>query len=67
MDCYKCKYYYVTWNKNFPHGCKAMNFKSRKIPSIVVRDSSLGIDCILFEAKRKIVNKIDEAAIWKQK
>ena len=32
-NCHRCKYYYVTWEKLFPHGCEALNFKSRTIPS----------------------------------
>ncbi len=35
--CQKCLYYYVTWEKERPHGCKAYGFKSQLIPSIVVK------------------------------
>lgn len=52
VDCLKCKYYFVTWQKNLPHGCKAMKFKSMQIPSALVRKTS-GQECMLF--KRKIV------------
>jgi len=48
--CQRCKYYYVTWEKNKPHGCKAYGFKSQTLPSIVVKRSS-GIDCNLFQHK----------------
>jgi hypothetical protein len=49
--CQKCKFYYVTWEKNKPHGCKAYNFKSQALPSIVVKQSS-GVTCNFYENKR---------------
>ncbi len=50
IDCHKCEYYYVTWDKHFPHGCKAMKFKSKQLPSVVVLTSSQ-TDCLLFQEK----------------
>ena len=50
IDCHKCRHYYVTWNDRFPHGCRAMGFKSRRMPSLDVRASS-GRECLLFKAK----------------
>lgn len=50
IDCHKCEYYYVTWDKKFPHGCKAMEFKSMQLPSIVVFASSKR-ECLLFKKK----------------
>jgi len=49
--CQRCKYYYVTWEKSKPHGCRAYGFKSDKIPSVVVKQSS-GTDCNFYEDKR---------------
>ena len=51
IDCYKCEYYYVTWEKNFPHGCRAMGFKGKELPNITVRKSTGGKDCISFKMK----------------
>ncbi len=51
IDCGKCRHFYVTWDGHFPKGCKALNFKSRELPSGVVRGSS-GLDCLKFEAKK---------------
>jgi hypothetical protein len=48
--CQKCIYYYVTWQSNQPHGCKAYGFKSKQIPSVVVKQSS-GISCSFFNTK----------------
>lgn len=43
--CRGCRHYYVTHDPNFPHGCKALDFKSRQAP---VRDviASSGQDCL---------------------
>ncbi len=48
--CQKCIYYFVTWQQDKPHGCKAYNFKSQIIPSIVVKNSS-GFACIFYQLK----------------
>lgn len=50
INCRRCKHYFVTWQANKPHGCKAYGFKSENIPSLVVFQSS-GIPCSLFEIK----------------
>jgi hypothetical protein len=43
-------YYFVTWDEKFPRGCRAMNFKSKHMPSTDVFRSS-GMDCMGFKAK----------------
>ena len=48
--CQKCKFYYVTWEKTKPHGCKAYGFKSQMLPSMVVKQSS-GTMCSLYQSK----------------
>lgn len=48
--CQRCVNYYVTWEPNNPHGCKAYGFKSKQIPSVVVKQSS-GIDCSFYKQK----------------
>jgi len=52
IDCHKCAHYYITWEKEFPHGCKAMGFKSIQLPSILVRVNS-NRECLLFKKKAK--------------
>ena len=27
-NCFRCKFFYVTWDNRFPRGCRAMGFKS---------------------------------------
>lgn len=51
--CQKCKYYFVTWEPNKPHGCNAYGFKSKIIPSNVVKNSS-SQDCNFYTLKNPI-------------
>ena len=53
IDCHKCEHYYVTWNKAFPHGCRALDFISRQLPNIVVRSSTPDMYCLSFRKKGK--------------
>ncbi|MCP3923102.1 MAG: uracil-DNA glycosylase [Desulfobacterales bacterium] len=50
--CQRCKYYFVTWNKSTPHGCRGMGFKSALIPSLVVFKNS-GESCQMYTEKEK--------------
>nr|WP_134704285.1 uracil-DNA glycosylase [Ammoniphilus sp. YIM 78166] len=50
INCMKCKYYFVTWDKNNPRGCKYFQFKSTQLPSLVVFQSS-GQSCLKFDPK----------------
>ncbi len=48
--CAKCRFYYITWEKSHPYGCKKWGFKSPIIPSASVFKAS-GNDCQVFEPK----------------
>ena len=50
--CRKCRFYYITWDTRQPHGCRAMGFKSRRPPSLVVHRSS-GQECLHFIPKEE--------------
>jgi hypothetical protein len=52
IDCHKCIYYYVTWDSSFPHGCRGMEFKSRRYPNNEVRRIMMGKDCLFFTKKK---------------
>jgi hypothetical protein len=52
LNCFNCAHFYITWDKEFPRGCKALSFKSRQMPSAVVFSSS-GMECQKFEPKVK--------------
>lgn len=50
INCYKCKYYYITWDVSFPKGCKFYGFKSLNLPYILVKQST-GLSCDKFTPK----------------
>jgi hypothetical protein len=49
--CYECRFYLITWDPQFPHGCRAHTFKCKKLPSWEVIDAS-GLECMLFACKK---------------
>ncbi len=50
VDCFHCRYFYITWDRNFPRGCRAMGFKSKEMPHLEVLQAS-GMECLKFEKK----------------
>ena len=50
VDCFQCKYFFTTWDEQFPRGCLALGFKSREMPYRMVHQAS-GMDCLKFEKK----------------
>lgn len=48
--CFLCEFFYVTWDKRFPYGCKAMGFKGSRLPCVEVRQAS-GAECLSFREK----------------
>ncbi|MEO5358715.1 MAG: uracil-DNA glycosylase [Nitrospirae bacterium YQR-1] len=50
IDCFKCRNFYITWDRKFPYGCRGLHFKSKAIPSREVKAAS-GTDCLMFERK----------------
>lgn len=52
INCYSCTHFYITYEKIFPYGCRAMGFKSRLMPSREVFASS-GMECQMFESKQR--------------
>ncbi|MDQ0856989.1 uracil-DNA glycosylase [Bacillus sp. V2I10] len=51
INCLKCTYYYVTWDRDFPNGCRAYGLKSAARPSLTVMKSS-GEACMKYTSKR---------------
>jgi hypothetical protein len=60
LNCFKCKHFTVTWDPSFPRACNFYNFKSARIPSIVVYEAT-GTVCGEFEKKRDIDERPPEA------
>ena len=50
IDCFKCRFFQVTWEPNFPYACQAFGFKTKNLPSIEVFRSS-GQRCLNFAEK----------------
>jgi len=50
VDCFKCKYMFITWDESSPRGCSAFGFKSKKLPSVVVQEAS-GESCYKYTPK----------------
>lgn len=50
VDCKKCIYFKITWEKERPYGCGAFGFKSKNIPSKEVY-AAVGKDCLKFTPK----------------
>lgn len=47
VNCFDCVHFYITWDKSFPRGCRALSFKGREMPSVTVLSSS-GMECQRF-------------------
>ncbi|MDR3056505.1 MAG: hypothetical protein LBU53_14120 [Zoogloeaceae bacterium] len=50
-NCRECQHYYITHDVRFPYGCRAMDFKSRRLPAQDVLTAS-GAHCLRFRLKR---------------
>jgi len=46
-NCFDCAHFYITWDRNFPRGCRALSFKGKEMPCVTVLSSS-GIQCQRF-------------------
>tara|TARA_X000000950_G_C13331736_1_gene424900 strand:- start:210 stop:425 length:216 start_codon:yes stop_codon:yes gene_type:complete len=59
--CKNCRHFYVTYTQNYPWGCKAFGFKSKKYPYLEVYSNS-GMKCALFKS-----NLLDRQNLGKNK
>ncbi|KOY83987.1 uracil-DNA glycosylase [Lysinibacillus sp. FSL H8-0500] len=50
VNCFKCQFFKVTWDPQNPRSCTAYGFKTKQMPSVVVKQSS-GMDCLKFVPK----------------
>jgi hypothetical protein len=50
--CHSCVYYYITWDTDFPYGCHAMGFKTRRNPGLQVRQAMNGQPCLMYSPKK---------------
>lgn len=50
VSCMKCSHHFITFDPSFPYGCRAMNFKSRRLPQYEVLGASQQV-CQYFHEK----------------
>ena len=50
IACFECQFFYITWDKNAPRGCRAYGFKCSEIPSSAVMRVT-GMSCQLGKKK----------------
>lgn len=49
--CRSCFNFFITHDQAKPYGCRALAFKSKRYPAIVVFETS-GLECQLFKPKK---------------
>lgn len=49
-NCNECAHFFITHDPGFRYGCRAMDFKSRRLPMLDVLEAS-GQPCRLFRRK----------------
>ena len=52
VNCWDCRHFEISWDRNFRYQCRKLGFKSSVLPSIEVKSSD-GRDCLGFEPKIK--------------
>lgn len=52
VRCIACVHYFVTHDPSFPHGCRALEFRSWRSPMLDVLEAS-GQPCLYFQEKRR--------------
>ncbi|MFY7789436.1 MAG: hypothetical protein ACOVQB_00820 [Polynucleobacter sp.] len=50
MNCKECKFFYITWDKKFPYGCKVYEIKSKLSPDSQVL-ANTGSACLGYQPK----------------
>jgi hypothetical protein len=48
--CNDCAHFYITYEANFRYGCRALDFKSQRLPMLDVLEAS-GQPCQFFQNK----------------
>lgn len=52
INCFFCRHFYITYDRRFPYGCRAVGFKSRLMPYREMYANS-GIECQLFQHREE--------------
>lgn len=48
--CLNCMHYFITYEPHFPYGCRALSFKSKRLPCNEVFEAS-NSNCLMFIRK----------------
>ncbi|MDD5248505.1 MAG: hypothetical protein PHY45_05955 [Rhodocyclaceae bacterium] len=48
--CAKCAHYFITHDPRFPYGCRAMGFKSRRLPQEEISQAT-GARCLAYQRR----------------
>ena len=51
-NCWKCRFFRISWDPRFPYECEAMKFKSQALPCVQVVSID-GRQCQWFQRKAK--------------
>ena len=49
-NCWNCRHFFITFEKNHRYGCRAMGFKAKELPSLEVLQTD-GSPCLSFSHK----------------
>ena len=60
VNCFKCRYFQITWDTKFPRSCKLYEFKSAKMPSVAILETT-GEHCVGFELKNSFETQSDHS------
>jgi len=52
LGCNNCLHFYITHDANFKYGCRALDFKSKRLPILVVKEASEQ-QCHFFQKKER--------------
>lgn len=52
INCFFCEHFFITHEAKYPYGCRAMGFKSVRMPAVDVFNNSR-MDCSLFSKKER--------------
>ena len=50
INCFRCKYFYITWNIEYPKGCRKFCFESDSLPTIFLKKCNIPV-CPFFKDK----------------
>jgi len=60
VSCFNCLSFYITYELRFPYGCRAIGFKSARMPSQEVSASS-GMVCQFYKAKQSPSKRVNQS------